>query len=116
MRRRVFHYFTLTRMKRASRMKTRKSIHCFLNAEDGTTAVEYSVLLAMMLVAIIFGVTSTGGGVSAKWSIIKTNMESRKPEPALVLPARKNDSSRTLTEPTQFPERRVHRWSRVEFK
>lgn len=52
-------------------MKTRKSIHCFLNAEDGTTAVEYAVLLAMMLVAILFGVTSTGGGVSAKWSIIK---------------------------------------------
>ena len=94
-------------------MKTRKSIHRFLGAEDGTSAVEYAVFLTMMLVAIMFGVTSTGGGVSAKWSLIKTDMEPMKPEPALVLPAGENDSTRTITDPTRIPERRVHRWSRV---
>ena len=56
-------------------MKTLKSIHRFLSTDDGTTAVEYAVMLAMILVAIIVGVTSAGGGVSGWWGKIKTKLE-----------------------------------------
>ncbi len=56
-------------------MKTLKKVRCFLDAEDGTTAVEYAVLLAMILVAIIVGVTSAGGGVSGWWGNIRTKVE-----------------------------------------
>lgn len=48
----------------------------FLLSDDGTTAVEYAVLLAMILVAIVFGVTSAGGGVSSWWNNIKVKVSS----------------------------------------
>ena len=57
-------------------MKLFKSIHRFVVADDATTAVEYAVLLAMILVAIIIGVTQAGGGVSAWWGNIKGELES----------------------------------------
>ncbi|RLS34830.1 MAG: Flp family type IVb pilin [Planctomycetota bacterium] len=57
-------------------MQALKKIRRFLTAEDGTTAVEYAVLLAMILIAIIIGVTSAGGGVSNWWGNIKTKVES----------------------------------------
>ncbi len=103
-------------IQRASRMKTLKSVHRFRSAEDGTTAVEYAVLLAIILVAIIIGVTSAGGGVSAKWSLIKTDMKSNIPEPALVLPAGTNPTSATSTEPIRFAARRYQGWSRPGFR
>ena len=57
-------------------MQALNKIRRFLTAEDGTTAVEYAVLLAMILIAIIIGVTSAGGGVSNWWGNIKTKVES----------------------------------------
>lgn len=48
----------------------------FLLDEDATTAVEYAVMLALILVAIIAGVTSAGGGVGSWWGNIKTKVES----------------------------------------
>ena len=57
-------------------MQALKKIRRFLTAEEGTTAVEYAVLLAMILIAIIVGVTSAGGGVSNWWGNIKTKIES----------------------------------------
>ena len=56
-------------------MQTLKTIRRFLTAEEGTTAVEYAVLLAMILIAIIVGVTSAGGGVSSWWGNIRTKVE-----------------------------------------
>lgn len=56
-------------------MKALKTIRRFLFSESGTTAVEYAVLLAMILIAIIVGVTSAGGGVSNWWGNIKTKVE-----------------------------------------
>lgn len=47
----------------------------FLN-DEATTAVEYAVLLALILVAIIAGVTSAGGGVGSWWGNIRTKVES----------------------------------------
>ncbi len=48
----------------------------FFRDEDATTAVEYAVMLALILVAIIAGVTSAGGGVGSWWGKIKTKVES----------------------------------------
>lgn len=61
--------------ERAHGMKALTSLRRFLSADDGTTAVEYAVLLALILVAVIVGVTSAGGGVSAWWGDIKTDLE-----------------------------------------
>ena len=55
-------------------MRALSAIKEFLKSEDAATAVEYAVLLAMILVAIIVGVTSAGGGVSAWWANIKTKI------------------------------------------
>lgn len=57
-------------------MNTLKKIRCLVVGEDAATAVEYAVLLAMILVAVIIGVTSAGGGVSGWWTEIKTDIES----------------------------------------
>ena len=57
-------------------MKLVKSVRQFLASEDATTAVEYAVLLAMILVAIIIGVTSAGGGVSKWWGNISNDLDS----------------------------------------
>jgi pilus assembly protein Flp/PilA len=56
-------------------MSTLKAIRRFLTSDSGTTAVEYAVLLAMILLAIIVGVTSAGGGVSGWWGNIKNKVE-----------------------------------------
>lgn len=56
-------------------MKLFKSIRPFLAADDATTAVEYAVMLALILVAIIIGVTQAGGGVSAWWGNIRTDLD-----------------------------------------
>lgn len=56
-------------------MKYRKSLRRFLAADEATTAVEYAVLLALILVAIIVGVTQAGGGVSAWWGNIRSDLD-----------------------------------------
>lgn len=57
-------------------MRSLSAIKRFLTSDDATTAVEYAVLLAMILVALIIGVTSAGGGVSTWWTNIKTKVTS----------------------------------------
>ncbi len=57
-------------------MRLLSAIKRFLTSDDATTAVEYAVLLAMILVALIIGVTSAGGGVSTWWTNIKTKVTS----------------------------------------
>ncbi len=57
-------------------MRAISAIKKFLYSDDATTAVEYAVMLAMILVAIIIGVTSAGGGVSAWWTNIKNDLTS----------------------------------------
>lgn len=54
----------------------RERLTRFLRDEDATTAVEYAVMLALILVAVIAGVTSAGGGVGNWWGKIKTKVES----------------------------------------
>lgn len=44
----------------------------FLCSEDATTAIEYAIMLAMILVAIMIGVTAVGGRAGVWWTNIKT--------------------------------------------
>lgn len=46
----------------------------FLFEEDGTTAVEYCVMLALLLLTLIVGLASTSGGVSDWWNNINTEL------------------------------------------
>lgn len=57
-------------------MSAISAIKKFFAVDDATTAVEYAVMLAMILVAIIIGVTSAGGGVSTWWTNIKNGLTS----------------------------------------
>ena len=40
----------------------------FLHEDKGTTAVEYAVLLALILVAVISAITAVGNSTSGLWS------------------------------------------------
>lgn len=44
----------------------------FLCEEEAATAVEYAVLLALILVAVITAVTSVGSSTSTVWSNVDT--------------------------------------------
>jgi len=57
-------------------MRVISAIKKFIRIDDATTAVEYAVMLAMILVAIIIGVTTAGGGVSAWWTNIQNDITS----------------------------------------
>lgn len=48
----------------------------FLASEDGPTAVEYAVMLALILVACITIVTSLGTSVSGTFSKVNASMSS----------------------------------------
>ena len=48
----------------------------FLSSEDGPTAVEYAVMLALILVACITIVTTLGSSVSGTFSKVNASMSS----------------------------------------
>ena len=49
-----------------------RGVRNFLVSEDGPTAVEYAVMLALILVACIGIVTSLGGSVSSNFNKVNT--------------------------------------------
>jgi pilus assembly protein Flp/PilA len=51
-------------------------MHRFLVSEDGPTAVEYAVMLALILVACITVVTTLGQNVSKTFSTVSTSVGS----------------------------------------
>jgi pilus assembly protein Flp/PilA len=55
---------------------TLTSVRQFLCCEDGPTAVEYAVMLALILVACITIVTSLGTSVSGTFSSVNGSMSS----------------------------------------
>ena len=57
------------------RMRLLQSSRKFLYSDDGPTAVEYCVMLAFILLAVIVGVTAAGGGVSGWWSDIDSDLQ-----------------------------------------
>jgi pilus assembly protein Flp/PilA len=48
----------------------------FLTSEDGPTAVEYAVMLALILMACITIVTSLGGSISGTFSKVNSSLSS----------------------------------------
>ena len=52
------------------------SLHRFVVSEDGPTAVEYAVMLALILVACITVVTSLGTTVSGTFSKVNSTLSS----------------------------------------
>ena len=57
------------------RMRLLQSIRKFLFSDDGPTAVEYCVMLAFILLAVIVGVAAAGGGVSGWWSSVDSDLQ-----------------------------------------
>lgn len=55
-------------------MRFGQSLRNFLTEEDATTAVEYCVMIAMILLSIILAIYATGGGVLGWWTNINTEM------------------------------------------
>jgi pilus assembly protein Flp/PilA len=53
-----------------------RKLHRFLVSEDGPTAVEYAVMLALILVAAVTVVTTLGQNVSKTFSTVSVNVGS----------------------------------------
>jgi pilus assembly protein Flp/PilA len=51
-----------------------RSIALFWNDESGATAIEYSLIAALIGVVIISAVTTLGTSISAKFALIAANM------------------------------------------
>lgn len=51
-----------------------KFVARFLKDESGATAIEYGLIAALISVAIIGGVSATGGGVSDTFNTISSNL------------------------------------------
>lgn len=51
-----------------------KRIAAFLRNEDGATAVEYAVLLALILVVMIAAITSFGSTTGGLWGNINSDL------------------------------------------
>lgn len=51
------------------------TLKSFLKDEDATTAVEYCVMLAMILLVLIIGLLSAGGGVANWWTSIDSELD-----------------------------------------
>lgn len=56
-------------------MHFRSTLKNFLNDTEGTTAVEYAVMLALILVTMLVGITAAGGGVSDWWNNINSELD-----------------------------------------
>ncbi|MEZ6128436.1 MAG: Flp family type IVb pilin [Planctomycetaceae bacterium] len=55
-------------------MLIRDSLVPFLIQEDGTTAVEYCVMLGLILLAMLVGIVAAGNGVRDWWDNINSEM------------------------------------------
>jgi pilus assembly protein Flp/PilA len=54
-----------------------KSVVSFLKAEDGPTAVEYAVMLALIVVVCIAAVTTIGSNTNSTFSFIGSSVAPR---------------------------------------
>jgi len=53
-----------------------KKVHRFLVSEDGPTAVEYAVMLALIIIVCLTAITQLGQQVNTTFSNIKSAMPS----------------------------------------
>ncbi len=53
-----------------------KAIQAFFRDDEAATAVEYAVMLAMILVTVIAAINSFGSATGGMWGHIKTDLNS----------------------------------------
>ncbi len=56
-----------------------KKVQRFLVSEDGPTAVEYAVMLALIIVACLTAVSAVGSAASTRFNGIATNITTGAP-------------------------------------
>jgi pilus assembly protein Flp/PilA len=52
-----------------------KNLVSFLKAEDGPTAVEYAVMLALIVVVCIAAITTLGGNANSTFSFVGSSIK-----------------------------------------
>lgn len=52
-----------------------KSIRSFIQDDDGTTAVEYCVMLGSILLVMIVSIVAAGNGISDWWNNIDSELD-----------------------------------------
>ena len=55
-------------------MQFLNSVKKFLKSEDGPTAVEYAVMLALIVIVCITAIKAVGTTLSDKFNVIKNNL------------------------------------------
>ena len=55
-------------------MKPLRIIRQFCRSDDGVTSVEYLVMVAMIVIAAIYGITATGAGAGGWWGKIASDL------------------------------------------
>jgi pilus assembly protein Flp/PilA len=51
-------------------------LHRLLADERGATAIEYGLIAALIIIAMMGGLKALGGGAGGMWTKIKTDVES----------------------------------------
>ncbi|MFM7848395.1 MAG: Flp family type IVb pilin [Rubrivivax sp.] len=57
-------------------MQVIRFVRQLAQGEDGVTAIEYGLIAALIVVAIIVAVTAVGGGISTTFSTVASNLVS----------------------------------------
>jgi pilus assembly protein Flp/PilA len=69
-----FKFFAAFSNWRTLMLSTLKKIRTFLRSEDGPTAVEYAVMLALIVVVCLVAITSIGTQASATFSNVAASI------------------------------------------
>jgi len=56
-------------------MQLRRAIRSFISDADGTTAVEYCVMLGAILLVMLVSIVAAGQGVSDWWNNINSDLD-----------------------------------------
>jgi pilus assembly protein Flp/PilA len=54
----------------------RTTLHRLLADERGATAIEYGLIAALIVIAMMGGLKTLGGGAGGMWTKVKTEVES----------------------------------------
>ncbi len=57
----------------------RRTLRRLLTDQNGATAIEYGLIAALIIIAMMGGLSSLAGGTSSWWGKIQTNVETHMP-------------------------------------
>ena len=57
----------------------RRTLRRLLTDQNGATAIEYGLIAALIIIAMMGGLSSLAGGTSTWWGRIQTNVETHMP-------------------------------------